>query len=407
MQSGPLNPAYAIWIPVTTAALIVAAGRGSRAGCEGRAPKQYANVRGMPVLRYSLGMFLAHPGIDRIAVVIHPDDAALYAETVAPISDRLTAPVIGGATRQESVLLGLQALAAASPSHVLIHDAARPFIDPGIISRVLDGLEHSAGVIAAEPVTDTLKRAGGDGTITGTVQRDGLWRAQTPQGFHFEAILDAHRKAAATGQSAFTDDSALAEWAGLDVAVVRGSPLNLKITSAEDFAIAERLAAAPSAFEPRTGTGFDVHRFIPGDHVWLCGIRIDHDAMLGGHSDADAPLHALTDAILGALGEGDIGQHFPPDDPKWKGARSRVFVEDAADRVRARGGRISNVDITILCERPKIGPHRAAMQQAIADMLGLDPSRIGIKATTTEQLGFTGRREGLAAMASATILLPA
>ncbi len=361
----------------------------------------------MPVLRHSLATFLAHPGIDRIAVVIHPDDAALYAETVAPFSDRLTAPVIGGATRQESVLLGLQALAAASPSHVLIHDAARPFIDPETISRVLDGLEHHAGVIAAEPVTDTLKRAGGDGTITGTVQRDGLWRAQTPQGFHFEAILDAHRKAAAAGQSAFTDDAALAEWAGLKVSVVRGSPLNLKITSAEDFAIAERLAAAPSAFEPRTGTGFDVHRFIPGDHVWLCGIRIDHDATLEGHSDADAPLHALTDAILGALGEGDIGQHFPPDDPKWKGARSRLFVEDAAGRVRARGGRISNVDITILCERPKIGPHRAAMQQAIADMLGIDPSRIGIKATTTEQLGFTGRREGLAAMASATVLLPA
>lgn len=392
---------------MTAAALIVAAGRGSRAGCEGRAPKQYTNVRGMPVLRYSLDTFLAHPGIDRIAVVIHPNDVALYAETVAPFSDRLMTPVLGGATRQESVLLGLQALTAASPSHVLIHDAARPFIDPETISRVLDGLEHDAGVIAAEPVTDTLKRADGGGMITGTVQREGLWRAQTPQGFHFEAILDAHRKAAETGQSTFTDDAALAEWAGLKVSVVRGSSLNLKITSAEDFAIAEKLAAAPSVFEPRTGTGFDVHRFIAGDHVWLCGIRIDHDATLEGHSDADAPLHALTDAILGALGEGDIGQHFPPNDPKWKGARSRLFVEDAAHRVRARGGRISNVDITILCERPKIGPHRAAMQRAIAEMLGIDTSRIGIKATTTEQLGFTGRGEGLAAMASATVLLPA
>ncbi|MFA5901945.1 MAG: 2-C-methyl-D-erythritol 2,4-cyclodiphosphate synthase, partial [Hyphomicrobium sp.] len=251
------------------------------------------------------------------------------------------------------------------------------------------------------------KRAAAGGAITGTVAREGLWRAQTPQGFRFSAILDAHRKAANTGQSSFTDDAALAEWAGLDVAVVRGSALNLKITSAEDFAIAERLAATPTDFEPRTGTGFDVHRFIPGDHVWLCGVRIDHDATLEGHSDADAPLHALTDAILGALGEGDIGQHFPPDDPTWKGARSRQFVEDAARRVQARGGRISNVDITILCERPKIGPHRTAMQQAVAAMLGIDPSRIGIKATTTEQLGFTGRREGLAAMASATVLLPA
>lgn len=392
---------------MTTAALIVAAGRGSRAGCEGQAPKQYAFVRGIPVLRHSLDAFTTHPGIGLVAVVIHPDDAALYAEAVAPFSDRLRAPVFGGATRQQSVLLGLEALVSAAPSRVLIHDAARPFVDAETISRVLEGLEHYTGVIAAEPVTDTLKRAAAGGAITGTVAREGLWRAQTPQGFRFSAILDAHRKAANTGESSFTDDAALAEWAGLDVAVVRGSALNLKITSAEDFAIAERLAATPTDFEPRTGTGFDVHRFIPGDHVWLCGVRIDHDATLEGHSDADAPLHALTDAILGALGEGDIGQHFPPDDPTWKGARSRLFVEDAARRVQARGGRISNVDITILCERPKIGPHRTAMQQAVAAMLGIDPSRIGIKATTTEQLGFTGRREGLAAMASATVLLPA
>jgi 2-C-methyl-D-erythritol 4-phosphate cytidylyltransferase/2-C-methyl-D-erythritol 2,4-cyclodiphosphate synthase len=351
--------------------------------------------------------FLSHPLIDTVTVVIHPDDSDLYAEAVAPFSDRLRPPVIGGATRQESVLLGLLALASAAPSRVLVHDAARPFIDTELISRVLDGLASYTGVIAAEPVTDTLKRATADGAITATIEREGLWRAQTPQGFQYPAILEAHRKAAEAGLASFTDDAGLAEWAGLDVAVARGSPLNLKITNAEDFAIAERLSAPSSTLEPRSGLGFDVHRFIPGDHVWLCGVRIEHDATLEGHSDADAPLHALTDAILGALGDGDIGQHFPPSDPQWKGARSRLFVEDAASRVRARGGRITNVDVTILCERPKIGPHRAAMQSAIAEMLGIDASRIGIKATTTEQLGFTGRGEGLAAMASATILLPA
>jgi 2-C-methyl-D-erythritol 4-phosphate cytidylyltransferase/2-C-methyl-D-erythritol 2,4-cyclodiphosphate synthase len=393
--------------PVTSAALIVAAGRGSRAGRNGLPPKQYALLAGVPVLVHGLRPFVAHPLIKEIAVVIHPEDGDLYKESVTPFGDRLCPPVMGGATRQESVRRGLEALAARSPTSVLIHDAARPFVDEATISRVLDGLDRYAGVIAAEPVTDTLKRKGSDDPlIRGTLERAGLWRAQTPQGFRFDAILEAHRKAAAAGELAFTDDAGLAEWAGLDVALVRGSGHNMKLTSAEDFAMAERLAAVP-AFEPRTGTGFDVHRFVAGDHVWLCGVRIDHDATLEGHSDADAPLHALTDAILGALGDGDIGQHFPPSDPKWKGAASRLFVEDAARRVRARGGRITNVDITVLCERPKIGPHRPAMKQAIADMLGIDPSRVGIKATTTEQLGFTGRGEGLAAMASATLLLPA
>ena len=392
---------------MTFAALIVAAGRGSRAGRNGLPAKQYALLVGVPVLARGLRPFVTHPLIKEIAVVIHPEDVDLYQESVTPVSDRLCPPVMGGATRQESVRLGLEALVARSPSGVLIHDAARPFVDEATITRVLDGLGRYAGVIAAEPVTDTLKRTGSDNPlITGTIERAGLWRAQTPQGFRFDAILAAHRKAAAAGERSFTDDAGLAEWAGLDVAVVRGSGLNMKLTSPEDFAMAERLAAAP-AFEPRMGTGFDVHRFVGGDHVWLCGVRIDHDATLEGHSDADAPLHALTDAILGALGDGDIGQHFPPSDPKWKGAASRLFVEDAARRVRARGGRITNVDITVLSERPKIGPHRPAMQQAVAAMLGIDPSRVGIKATTTERLGFTGRGEGLAAMASATLLLPA
>lgn len=392
---------------MTAAALIVAAGRGSRAGRNGLPPKQYALLAGAPVLARTLRPFVTHPRIKEIAVVIHPSDADLYKEAVAPFGDRLSMPVMGGTTRQDSVRLGLEALATSSPSSVLIHDAARPFVDSDIISRVLDGLERYIGVIAAEPLTDTLKRADSEAPlITGTVERAGLWRAQTPQGFRFGAIFEAHRKAAATGDLAFTDDAGLAEWAGLGVALVHGSGLNMKLTSPEDFAMAERLAATP-AFEPRIGSGFDVHRFVPGDHVWLCGVRIDHDATLEGHSDADAPLHALTDALLGALGDGDIGQHFPPSDPKWKGAASHLFVEDAVRRVQARGGRIINVDITILCERPRIGPHRPAMQQAIAAMLAIDPTRVNVKATTTEQLGFTGRGEGLAAMASATLLLPA
>ncbi|MCC7250892.1 bifunctional 2-C-methyl-D-erythritol 4-phosphate cytidylyltransferase/2-C-methyl-D-erythritol 2,4-cyclodiphosphate synthase [Hyphomicrobium sp.] len=398
---------------MTAAALIVAAGRGARAGRVGSAsgpqmPKQYALLGGRPLLAHAVAAFEACPAIDIITVVIHPDDRGLYEAALPAGSSRLTPPVPGGATRQESVRLGLEALAAARPDRVLIHDAARPFVTLEVVARVLAALGTHDGAIAAEPLADTLKRDGGGGVIGATVARAGLWKAQTPQGFRFGAIHDAHTRAAAEGRDDFTDDAAIAEWAGLSVALVAGSARNFKITTAEDMAMAEQLLKpATPAFEPRTGTGFDVHAFCAGDHVWLAGVRIPHDQGLEGHSDADAPLHALTDALLGAIGDGDIGQHFPPSDPAWKGAPSRLFAEDAARRIAARGGRIVNVDLTILCEAPRIGPHRDAMREAVAAMLGIDATRVGIKATTTERLGFTGRKEGLAALATATVLLPA
>jgi 2-C-methyl-D-erythritol 4-phosphate cytidylyltransferase/2-C-methyl-D-erythritol 2,4-cyclodiphosphate synthase len=260
--------------------------------------------------------------------------------------------------------------------------------------------------LAALPLTETLKRTSDDGIVTETVPRAGLWRAQTPQGFHFAQILAAHRKAANEDLDSFTDDAAIAEWAGLDVAIVEDVTGNIKLTTAEDLELADRQMTSHSSFEPRTGSGFDVHRFTDGDHVWLGGIKIPHTHKLEGHSDADVVLHALTDALLGAIGDGDIGQHFPPSDPKWKGAASRLFLEDAARRIRERGGRIVNVDITVLAEVPKVGPHRSAMQELIGEVLSLTPDRIGIKATTTEGMGFTGRREGIAAMASASVLVP-
>lgn len=394
------------------AALIVAAGRGARASREhnplgSNAPKQYALLAGKPVLAHAIAAFDACPAVGSITVVIHPDDRDHYESAVRGASARLTPPVLGGATRQESVRLGLSALAKTQPGAVLIHDAARPLVTPDIIGRVLAALEMHAGAIAAEPLADTLKREDDRRMIGETVARKGLWKAQTPQGFRFGPILAAHAGAAEAGLPEFTDDAAIAEWAGLDVALVPGSARNFKITTPEDMAMADDLlrSAAP-AFETRTGTGFDVHAFCPGDHVWLAGVRIPHDRGLLGHSDADAPLHALTDALLGAIGDGDIGQHFPPSDPAWKGAASHLFVEDAARRIAARGGRITNVDVTILCEEPRIGPHRDAMRNAIAHMLGIDVTRVAVKATTTEQMGFTGRKEGLAALASATVLLP-
>ena len=384
-------------------ALIVAAGRGSRASTgAGNQPKQYEHIGGVPVLAHTLHPFMRNSGMSYVQVVIHPDDAALYAAATEGLA--LLPPVTGGATRQASVLVGLEALAAHSPGRVLIHDAARPFVTRDVLTRVLCALDTHPAAIAADPVADTLKRAAPDGTIAGTVDRTGLWRAQTPQGFHFDAILAAHRKAAAAGRSDFTDDAALAEWAGLPVFLVKGLSANTKITTAEDLIAANRTKSAPGY--SRSGLGFDVHAFGPGDHVWLGGVRISHTHKLDGHSDADVVLHALTDALLGTIGDGDIGQHFPPSDPKWKGAASILFLEDAVRRVRARGGRILNADITVLAEAPKIGPHRPAMQSIIASALGCTPRDVGIKATTTETLGFVGRREGIAAMAVASVVLP-
>jgi 2-C-methyl-D-erythritol 4-phosphate cytidylyltransferase / 2-C-methyl-D-erythritol 2,4-cyclodiphosphate synthase len=391
---------------LTTAALIVAAGRGTRAAAPDTAPKQYAVLGGTSVLWRTVSAFVDHPEIDSVTVVIHHDDRLLYDAAMPRGVNKLQAPAFGGATRQDSVRLGLEALAAAGHRSVLIHDAARPFVSAGIISSVIAALDRAAGAIAALPVADTLKEEVPGMLIGRTVSRDRLWRAQTPQGFQFDSILQCHRRAHAEGVADMTDDAALAEWAGLQVAIAMGSEANLKLTTAEDLHMAERQLAAGTAHETRTATGFDVHRFTDGDHVWLGGVKIPHVAKLDGHSDADVVLHALTDALLGTIGDGDIGEHFPPSDPKWKGAASHLFLEHAAQRVRERGGRIVNVDVTILAEAPKIGPHRAAMQAAIGQALGLEADRIGIKATTTEGLGFTGRREGIAAMASATVTLP-
>lgn len=395
---------------MTIAALIVAAGRGTRAAATGGQPKQYAALRGKPMLAHTIECFEEHPDIATITVAIHPDDHAAYMDCVAHVaSSKLTPPVNGGATRQVSVLNGLEAIEKRIPGvkNVLIHDAARPFISASIIQSVLAALEDGDGAIPALPVADTLKRTGGEThKIIETLPRSGLWRAQTPQGFRFAAILDAHRRAAAHQRQDFTDDAAIAEWAGLSVVITPGSRENEKITTAEDLALANDKLAAQQAYETRTGTGFDVHRFAPGSSVWLCGVEIPHDQRLEGHSDADVGLHALTDAILGALADGDIGAHFPPSDPKWKGAASHVFLKDAARRLADRGGRFVNVDVTLLCEAPKVGPHRDAMRAAIAEILEIETSRVGVKATTTEGLGFTGRREGIAAMASASVLLP-
>lgn len=385
----------------------MAAGRGSRARGSNGPPKQYAALAGSTVLGTTLRNVLAEPRVDFVQIVIHPDDEPVYRQTVLIRDPRVREPVSGGASRQASVRAGLEALVDARPERVIIHDAARPLAGPDLIGRVITALDRHPGAIAAMPVADTLKRGVGTGIIEGTVDRGGLWHAQTPQGFEFAAILQAHRKAQAEGRDDFTDDAALAEWCGLEVGLVTGSASNMKITTAEDLVIAGRLlgAAAPQLL-PRTGTGFDVHRFAPGDHVWLCGVRIAHTRRLEGHSDADVGLHALTDALLGALGDGDIGAHFPPSDPRWKDAPSRIFLADAAARVAARGGIIVNVDVTLLCEEPRIGPHRDAMRSAVAGILGIELGRVGVKATTTEGLGFTGRREGIAAMASALILLP-
>lgn len=388
------------------AALIVAAGRGTRAAAAS-IPKQYRMLGGQPVLARTIRALAADARIETIQVVIHPDDRALYDACCSTLDAPLRKPVHGGATRQESVRAGLNALADVNPDTVLIHDAARPFVDLGTIARVIEALTSFDAAIAAVPESDTLKRLGADGCIEETVPRQNLWRAQTPQGFRFSKILEAHNAAFEAGRTDFTDDAAIAEWAGLRVAIVEGSARNLKLTTEEDFALAEQLIAPPTGMgEYRTGTGFDVHRFCEGDHVWLCGVRIDHDRGLEGHSDADVGLHALTDALFGAIADGDIGQHFPPSDQRWAGTASHVFLREAARRVAERGGQVMNVDVTLLCEAPKISPHREAMRTTIADILGIGIDRVSVKATTTEGLGFTGRREGIAALASATVLLP-
>ncbi|MBV9685856.1 MAG: bifunctional 2-C-methyl-D-erythritol 4-phosphate cytidylyltransferase/2-C-methyl-D-erythritol 2,4-cyclodiphosphate synthase [Alphaproteobacteria bacterium] len=378
-------------------ALVVAAGQGSRFG--GPLPKQYLPLGGISVLRHAVAAFASHPGIANVAVAIRPEDRSLFDKAVAGL--RVVSPVAGGAARQTSVRLGLEALTAYRPQHVLIHDGARPFPDRRVIDRVIERLEEAVAVIPCLPLSDTIKRAEA-GTIRETLDRSGLWRAQTPQGFHFDAILAAHR--AAIGHE-LTDDAAVAEAAGMVPVIVAGSDDNLKVTTPEDLAAAERLLAARQG-DVRVGQGFDVHPFALGDHVWICGVRIPHSMRLAGHSDADVGLHALTDAVLGAIGAGDIGMHFPPSDRQWRDAASHQFLEHAADLVRARGGAVAAVDVTIICEQPKIAPHHAAMVERVADILGIAADRVSVKATTTEKLGFTGRAEGIAAQAVATVRLP-
>ena len=413
-----------------TVAVIVAAGRGARMG-EALGPKQYVDLAGRMILTRTIERFLHHASIDGVLVVTHADDADQYAQAIAELPEgpaqlKLLAPVVGGSTRQRSVYNGLSSLAALGPAPrlVLIHDAARPFVTRTDIDGVVGALNGGAdAAIAASPVVDTLKRARADGkTLQSddapeaieTVSRDNLWRAFTPQGFAFEAIYRAHQAAAREGTE-LTDDAAVAERAGLAVRLVPTNAENIKITHIADLAVAERMLMAehlgpvtdlPTGVpDVRTGTGFDVHRFADGDGVWLCGVLVPHSHRLDGHSDADVGLHALTDALLGAIGDGDIGSHFPPTDPQWKGAASDQFLAHAIERVRARGGVVTNVDVTLLCEAPKIGPHRDAMRARIAEILAFPTDRVAVKATTTERLGFTGRREGIAAMASATVVL--
>ncbi|MGE0611516.1 MAG: bifunctional 2-C-methyl-D-erythritol 4-phosphate cytidylyltransferase/2-C-methyl-D-erythritol 2,4-cyclodiphosphate synthase [Hyphomicrobiales bacterium] len=389
-----------------TAALIVAAGRGERADMgPSSLPKQYRPIGGLPVLARAVDAFARSGAVDAIQVVIRGEHRPLYDKAVGEASHKLLPPVTGRETRQESVCAGLEALAGLSPERVLVHDAARPFVSGDVIGRVSEALSRFDAVLPALPVIDTLKR-GENGLVTASLDRAGLWAAQTPQGFRFAAILAAHRAAAKTGRSGFTDDTQLIEWQGGTVRLVQGSPRNIKLTTAQDFDMAEQRMFPGGMGETRTGFGFDVHAFCPGDHVWLCGVRVPHGRGLDGHSDADVGLHALTDALLGAIGDGDIGAHFPPGDPKWKGAASHLFLADAVRRVAALGGRVVNVDLTLICEAPKIGPHRESMRERIAEILVLEKGRVGVKATTSEKLGFTGRGEGIAANAVATVWLP-
>ena len=387
-----------------TAVLILAAGVGIRAG--GERPKQYQPVGGQTVLRLTVEAFLSHPGISHVQVVIGEGQEGLYAETIQGLG--LLPPVQGGLTRQVSALRGLEALVPLSPSKVLIHDAARPFVSHAIIAQVIAALDRHEGVIPALPVTDTLKRAPG-GVITSTVSRESLWGAQTPQGFRFPEILAAHRRAQAEGLGHLTDDAAVAEHAGLSVGIVPGEAANRKLTTMDDIAEADRQflrASIDRLPDVRVGQGFDVHAFEPGNHVVLCGVKVPHNMRLKGHSDADVAMHALTDAILGAISEGDIGQHFPPSDMQWKGAESAIFLRHASGLVSGRGGMIAHTDITIVCEEPRIGPHVSAMRASLSDILAMPTQRVAVKATTSERLGFTGRREGIAAFATATVRLP-
>jgi 2-C-methyl-D-erythritol 4-phosphate cytidylyltransferase / 2-C-methyl-D-erythritol 2,4-cyclodiphosphate synthase len=387
------------------AVVVVAAGQGTRAG--GDRPKQFRRIGDESLLRRTLLMLVEAPNVGLVQPVIRPEDRDLFDHAAAKLD--VLPPAFGGATRQASVRAGLEALAGRKPHIVLVHDAARPFATPALVARAIAAAEKNGAAVPAVAVTDTVKAVDDAGFVAQTLDRSRLRAIQTPQGFAFAPLLDAHRKAKAAGREDFTDDAALAEWAGMKVAVFDGEPGNIKITNSDDFLRAETMHFAQLA-DVRTGTGIDVHAFAQGsemgDHVILGGVRIPHGQKLSGHSDADVVLHAATDALLGALADGDIGAHFPPSDPQWKGASSDRFLAFAVERVKARGGRIAHIDITVVCEAPKIGPYRDAIRAKIAEIADIAADRVAVKATTSEKLGFTGRGEGIAAYATATIRLP-
>ena len=378
----------------TAAAVIVAAGRGTRAG--GGLPKQYRDLAGEPVLARTIRAFDTHPRIAAIIVVRHAEDGDLFARA-CPDTETPLVTVIGGATRDASVQAGL-AVVPEDTDHVLIHDAARPLVPRAVIDGVLGALDSHDGAAPALPVTDALWQ--GETNVTGTRDRSGLWRAQTPQGFRLSAIRAAH----ASHPGGAADDVEVARAHGLTVAITPGDEINLKLTTAADFDRAAKMLGG--AMDIRTGNGFDVHRFGPGDHVMLCGVPVPHDRGLQGHSDADVGLHTITDAIYGALAEGDIGTHFPPSDPQWKGAESHIFLTHAVDLATKKGFTLTHADLTLICERPKIGPHASAMRARLAGLLRIEEARVSVKATTTERLGFPGREEGIAALATVTLVKP-
>jgi 2-C-methyl-D-erythritol 4-phosphate cytidylyltransferase/2-C-methyl-D-erythritol 2,4-cyclodiphosphate synthase len=408
MRRGPLNPGWNIArLSPRVSLIVVAAGRGARLGAA--TPKQYLVCAGRPLICHALEALAAARSYCAATVVIHPDDRPLYEAALAFLSPAAAAafgpPAPGGDSRQQSVRAGLEAQIDAAPDIVLIHDAARVFPSPDLVERAVAAAERSGAAAPGASLGDTVKQIDAEGRIVATPERAALRAVQTPQAFRYPLILDAHRRAAAAGFDGLTDDAAVAEWAGHAAYVFDGDPANMKVTTMDDFRAAEGRLLDEAA-DVRIGQGFDVHAFAPGDHVWLGGVRVPHDRRLAGHSDADVCLHALADALYGALGDGDIGAHFPPADPRWRGAASSIFLADAAARARARGGIVAHLDATLVCEAPKIGPHREAMRARIAEIAGVALDRVAVKATTSEGLGFAGRREGIACLAVATVRLP-
>jgi 2-C-methyl-D-erythritol 4-phosphate cytidylyltransferase/2-C-methyl-D-erythritol 2,4-cyclodiphosphate synthase len=391
---------------ISCGVVLVAAGRGERAGSPKDGPKQYRTIGGRPIICQTLDVFTTWARATHIVIVIHPDDEVLLANALhSALPNTAITVTHGGATRQQSVLAGLRKLVEAGITHVLIQDAVRPFIDHALLDRIAAAFDGGAeALLPAVAVADTLKRGDTSAYVTETVSRDGLYSAQTPQAFRFAPILAAHAAAEASGRTDFTDDAAIAEWADMPVRLIDGSPDNIKLTTQRDIAMADEKLNRTALPDVRTGNGYDVHQLVPGNGVTLCGVFIPHDQTLLGHSDADVALHALTDALLATCGAGDIGDHFPPSDPQWKGAASRIFLEHAAEIVRDHGGTIMNADVSLIAEAPKVGPHRLAMRENLAAMLGISLERCSVKATTNEKIGFVGRREGIAAIATATVV---